>query len=99
MQAFAAEFGVDLTGYEPAYHSQTKGRAWRLGWPIPVPHQFGVRIPIALSHLVAAAQSGAWAMRYPNLTPRPSHDWLNAVLVLGGLPLVVAGLVFLIRLV
>lgn len=97
MQAFALKFNVDLTGYEPAYHHRTKGRAGRFGWPIPVPYQFGVRIPVALSHLVQASKSGKWTQRYPVLNPKVAHDWVNWIVVLGGLPLLVAGMILLIQ--
>ena len=87
MAAFAHAFSVDLAGYEPAFHHRDAARAARFAWPFPVPHRFGVRLPLTLSTLVQTAQTGRWPLRYPQLLPVSGRDWLNWVLVLAALPL------------
>jgi hypothetical protein len=89
MADYAREFSVDLTGYEPAFHHRDALRAGRFGWPIPVPHLFGVRLPLPVSTLTQAAQTGRWPLRYPILQPVQGRDWLNWLLVLVALPLLV----------
>jgi hypothetical protein len=90
MADYAREFSVDLAGYEPAFHHRDALRAGRFGWPIAVPHLFGVRLPLPVSTLAQAAQSGRWPVRYPILQPVQGHDWLNWLLVLVALPVLVA---------
>jgi len=90
IDAFAKEFGVDLTGYEARFHHRDAGRVLRPGWPFPAPPLFGVRLPIAVSVLSRAAQTGRWPVVYPVLTVARSRQWLNAPLILIGLPLLVA---------
>lgn len=97
MEAFAAEFGVDLTGYEPRFHHRDEARVLRPGWPFAAPHLFGVRLPIGVSTLILAAQTGRWPVRYPVLTTVRSRQWLNVPLILIGLPLLVAVVVGLVR--
>lgn len=97
MVAFGHAFGVDLKGYEAAYHHRDGARAGRFGWPLPVPLLFGLRIPVAVSTLAEAARSGRWPLRYPVLEPRPARDWVNWVLVLGALPVLVTGLLLIWR--
>lgn len=92
MASFAARFGVDLTGYEPRFHHRDAGRVLRPGWPFAPPHLFGVRLPVAVSTLTQAAQTGHWPVIYPVLTVAPSRQWLNVPLIVIGLP-VLAGLV------
>ncbi len=89
-QAFAQEFKVEMAGYEPAFHHRDPGRAGRFGWPLAVPMLFGVRLPIAVSTLARAAQTGHWPLRYPYLRPVPMRDWVNWVIVLVALPIFVA---------
>lgn len=98
MKAFAREFSVALAGYEPAFHHRDAARAARFGWPLAVPPQFGIRLPIAVSTLGMAAREGRWPLRYPLLRPVPVRDWVNWLLVLVALPLVVAGLILIFRL-
>lgn len=97
MADFSRVFQVDLAGYEAAFHHRDPSRAGRFGWPIPVPHQFGVRLPIGVATLALSARRGAWPLRYPVLKPRPAHDWVNWLLVLGALPVLVAVLILLWR--
>ena len=97
MAAYARTFGVDLAGYEPAFHHRDASTAARFGWPVPVPHRFGTRLPLALSTLVQAAQTGRWPVRYPQLQPVTGRDWLNWPLVLVALPLAVAVALWLFR--
>lgn len=99
IQAFAAEYGVDLTGYEARFHHRDEGRLLRPGWPFPPPHLFGVRLPIAVSMLTQAAQSGRWPVIYPVLTTAPSRQWLNAPLILIGLPVLAAVAIGVVRLI
>lgn len=96
-QAFAQEFKVEMAGYEPAFHHRDAGRAGRFGWPVPVPHLFGVRLPIAVSTLALAAQTGRWPLRYPYLRPVPVRDWVNWVIVLVALPILVAAILLIWR--
>lgn len=97
MTAFARHFAVDLGGYEARFHHRGVGRAARFGWPLPVSHRFGLRMPIPLSTLVLAAQSGGWPLHYPQLVPVQSRDWVNWPLILLGLPTGVALLFWLLR--
>lgn len=97
MADYAKAFGVDLAGYEPTFHIRDASRSGRFGWPVPVPHLFGVRLPLAVSTLALAARRGDWPLRYPVLPPRPARDWINWVLVLAVLPLLVAGLILIWR--
>lgn len=98
MESFATRFGVDLTGYEPRFHHRDEATVLRPGWPFAPPHLFGVRLPLAVSTLVQAAQTGRWPMVYPVLTVAPSRQWLNVPLILIGLPLLVAGMLGAVRL-
>ena len=98
MADFATAFEVDLAAYEADYHHRDTGRAGRFGWPLPVPHLFGLRLPLAVSTLAQAARRGTWPLRYPLLRPAPPRDWINWVLVLTALPLVAGGLLMLFRL-
>jgi len=97
MLAYARNFDVDLTGYEQHFHHRDAGHAARFGWPLPVRHLFGVRLPIPLSTLTKAAQTGRWPVRYPQLLPVPSRDWVNWPLVLLALPVGVALLFWALR--
>ncbi|RGP38147.1 hypothetical protein D1012_04745 [Pseudotabrizicola alkalilacus] len=97
MAAFAAEFAVDLTGYEPRFHHRDEGRAVRPGWPIAPPHLFGVRLPVSVSTMTQAAQTGRWPVIYPVLTAARSRQWLNAPLILIGLPVLAAVVIALVR--
>ena len=97
MADFATAFGVDMAGYEPAFHHRDAGRAGRFGWPVPVPHLFGVRMPLAVSTLARAARDGKWPLRYPVLRPVPMRYWVNWVLALVALPLLVGLLILLWR--
>lgn len=90
MQAFASAFGVDLAGYEAAFHHRDRHRVIRPNWPFPAPHLFGVRFPIPVSTLAEAARTGRWPMHYPMMTPAASRQWVNAPLLLMGLPIVAA---------
>jgi hypothetical protein len=98
MDRFAAEFRVDLTGYERAFHHLDAAGLLRPGWPLPVRHPFGVRLPIAVSTLVRAAQTGRWPVQYPLLPPASQRTWLNAPLILIGLPLAAIAVLGLVRL-
>ncbi|WP_103332293.1 hypothetical protein [Pseudotabrizicola formosa] len=98
MEHFAAEFGVDLTGYEPRFHHRDAATVLRPGWPFAPPQLFGVRLPVAVSTLVQAAQTGRWPMAYPVLTPAPSRQWLNVPLILIGLPVLAAAGIAVLRL-
>ncbi|MDP2082186.1 MAG: hypothetical protein U0934_04635 [Pseudotabrizicola sp.] len=97
MTSFAAEFGVDLTGYEPRFHHRDEQRLLRPGWPFPAPHLFGVRLPIAVSTLAYAAQTGRWPVTYPVLSVAASRQWLNAPLILFGLPVLAALVIAVLR--
>lgn len=97
MADFARSFGVDLAGYEAAFHHRDAALAARFGWPLPVPHRFGLRLPLGLSTLTDAAQSGVWPLRYPHLTPAPARDWVNWALVLVALPVAVALILWAFR--
>jgi hypothetical protein len=90
MTDFGTEFSVDMAGYEPAFHHLDQGRLLRPSWPLPAPPLYGVRLPLAVSTLVRAAQTGRWPLRYPLLPPAPSRHWLNAPLILLGLPVLAA---------
>jgi hypothetical protein len=92
MAEFAQSFEVDLAGYEPQFHHRDVARAGRLGWPMPVPLLFGVRLPVAVSVLAEAAASGRWPVRYPQLAPVRGRDWLNAPFVLAALPVAAAAI-------
>lgn len=94
---FSRAFQVDMTGYEPAFHHLDKTGV-RPGWPLPVRPLFGVRLPIAVSILVRAAQTGRWPVNYPVLDPARSRHWLNAPLILIGLPILAILVLALIRL-
>jgi hypothetical protein len=96
-EGFAQEFKVEMAGYEAAFHHRDAGRAGRFGWPIPVPMLFGVRLPIAVSTLTDAAQTGRWPLRYPFLRPVPVRDWVNWAIVLVALPIFVALILFIWR--
>lgn len=97
MAAFAREFGVDMAGYEARFHHHDQGRLLRPGWPLPAPHLYGVRFPIGVGMLVRAAQTGRWPLRYPLLPPAPSRHWLNAPLILLGLPVLAALAIWALR--
>ncbi len=97
MAAFVHRFAVDLAGFEPAFHHRDAGRSARFGWPMGVPHRFGVRLPLALSTLLQAAQTGRWPVHYPQLLPTPARDWLNWPLVLVALPVGVGLLLWVFR--
>lgn len=97
MAAYASTFAVDLAGYEPRFHHRGAARAARFGWPVSVAYRFGVRLPIPLSTLTAAAQTGHWPLRYPQLLPIASRDWVNWPIVLLALPLGVALLFWALR--
>lgn len=97
MERFARQFGVDLTGYEAAFHHR-ESTGMRPGWPVTVQPRFGLRIPIAVSTLAQAAQTGHWPLRYPVLQPIRSRHWLNVPLVLIGLPLLVGVALAVLRL-
>ena len=97
MERFSNAFRVDLTGYDPRYHHLDQGRLARPGWPFAPPPVFGVRLPIALSTLVHAAQSGHWPVRYPLLTSARSQQWLNVPLILIALPALAALVVAVLR--
>ncbi len=90
MDVFSKEFGVDMAGYEPAFHHLDESRLLRPSWPLPAPHLYGVRLPLSVSTLLQAAQTGRWPLRYPLLPPAPSRHWLNAPLILLGLPVLAA---------
>lgn len=98
MADFAQQFHTDLTGYEPAFHHRDATAAGRLGWPIAVPHRFGVRLPVSVSDLTLAAQTGRWHLRYPNLQPVTPRDWLNWPLVVAALPVLAAAVIWLVKL-
>lgn len=98
MASFAAAFGVDLTGYDPRFHHRDATSVMRPGWPFAPPPLFGVRLPLAVSTLVQAAQSGRWPLVYPVLSVAPSRQWLNVPLVLIGLPFLAALGIGLMRL-
>ncbi|TGD44693.1 hypothetical protein EEB11_03725 [Pseudotabrizicola sediminis] len=97
MDSFAAAFGVDLTGYEPRFHHRDAASILRPGWPFAPPHLFGVRLPVAVSTLAQAAQSGRWPVIYPVLTVAPSRQWLNVPLILIGLPVLAAAGIAVLR--
>ncbi|NEX46079.1 hypothetical protein [Pseudotabrizicola algicola] len=97
LDAFAAEFRVDLTGLEPRFHSRDEARVRRPGWPFAPPLLFGVRLPLSVTTLAQAAQTGRWPLVYPALTVAPSRQWLNAPLLLIGLPLLAAAAVAVVR--
>ncbi|MFN3721966.1 MAG: hypothetical protein ACK4VZ_02885 [Paracoccaceae bacterium] len=97
MDSFAAEFSVDLTGYEPQFHYRDTRRLMRPGWPFSPPLLFGVRLPLAISTLAHAARSGCWPLVYPVLPAAPSRQWLNAPLILIGLPLLAALVIAAVR--
>lgn len=90
MKRFGAAFRVDMAGYEPAFHHLDESRLSRPSWPLPVRHLYGVRLPLAVSTLARAAQTGQWPLRYPLLPEAPSRHWLNAPLILLGLPALAA---------
>jgi hypothetical protein len=97
MASFSAEFAVDMTGYEARFHHRDESRLLRPGWPFSAPHLFGVRLPVAVSTLTEAAQTGRWPVIYPVLTLAPSRQWVNAPLILIGLPLLAALLIAALR--
>jgi hypothetical protein len=97
MADFAREFTVDLTGYEPRFHHRPEVRTLQPSWPMPAPYQFGVRFPLAVGVLVMAAQTGRWPVFYPVLTPMRSLQWVNAPLVLIGLPVMAAIVLALVQ--
>lgn len=99
LQAFAKEFKVDLTGLEPAFHFHEEDRRMRPGWPLPLTHVYGVRLPIGVGILVRAAQTGRWPPVYPLLKPAASVSWLNAPIVLVGLPLIALIAIALVRMI
>ncbi|MCU0901485.1 MAG: hypothetical protein MUC82_13460 [Cypionkella sp.] len=99
IEAFAKEFSVDLTGYEPRFHHRDETRRLRPGWPLPAKPLFGVRLPLGVTVLTKAAQSGRWPVVYPVLGPKPSRHWLNVPLILIGLPVLAILLLGLLRLV
>ncbi|PJF09661.1 hypothetical protein [Pseudorhodobacter sp. MZDSW-24AT] len=90
LAAFAAAFSVDMTGYEPRFHHRDEALLRRPGWPIAPPLLFGVRLPVSVTTLAQAAQSGRWPVVYPALTVARSGQWLNVPLLLIGLPLLAA---------
>ncbi len=98
MEAFGKDFHVDLTGYEARLHHREEARVLRPGWPLVAPYLFGVRLPIAVSTLLTAAQTGRWPLIYPILTEVKSYQWLNAPLILVGIPVLAALLVAVMRL-
>ncbi len=97
MADYARTFGVDLAGYEAGFHHRDAARAQRFGWPVAVPHLFGLRLPVPLSTLTDAAQTGRWPLRYPQLVPVPAYDGLNWAIVLIALPLGVGLLLWGLR--
>ncbi|MFN4128828.1 MAG: hypothetical protein ACK4GC_03295 [Paracoccaceae bacterium] len=97
MTAYATAFGVDLTGYEARFHHRDEARVLRPGWPFAPPHLFGVRLPVSVTVLTQAAQTGRWTVIYPVLTVAPSRQWLNVPLLLIGLPLLAAGAIAAVR--
>ena len=97
MADFSRGFVVDLAGYEPAFHHRVGLAATRFSWPLPVPHFFGIRLPLSVSDLTLAAQSGCWPLRYPTLTPAPARDWLNWPMLLVALPVLAALVIWLFR--
>lgn len=95
IDAFAKEFRVDMAGYEPAFHHLDAAKLLRPSWPLPAPHLYGVRLPLSVSTLLQAAQSGRWPLRYPLLPQAASRHWLNAPLIMIGLPLLAAAAIWI----
>jgi hypothetical protein len=85
--AWAARFGVDLSGYLPYFHTGEEG--FNLGaWFFPPPYARVPHIPITVGMLRRLAGVGRWAVEYPPHDP-PRHRpdiWVNraiALVVLG----------------
>lgn len=82
--AFAARFGVDLTGYRPRMHD-LGGQVLRPDWPLPVVPPHGVAVPLSVSLLSAAAQAGRWPVTYPDLPAVRDPSAANVPLLAVGL--------------
>lgn len=97
MQAYAAEFNVDMTGYTPEAHHDREGALHRPGWPIRRSPPLGLRLPVSVSLLHGSALAGRWLERLPDLRPARCFAWANLPLILIGLPALTAlgiGLLF-----
>lgn len=96
MQAYAAEFNVDLGAYRPELHHDDEGALLQPGWPIRRPQAFGLRLPIAVTLLHASALAGHWVERLPDTRPARNLAWANLPLLLIGLPLLTALIIALL---
>lgn len=83
--AFAARFGVDMTGYQPLMHARSRGQALRPGWPFPTPLPHGAVVPLSVSLLHAAAVARRWPVRYPRLPVARDLSVANVPLLMAGL--------------
>ncbi len=96
MQAYAAEFNVDMGRYRPELHHDDEAALLQPAWPVRRPPAFGLRLPVAVSLLHASALAGHWVERLPDLRPARNLAWANLPLLLVGLPLLTALIIALL---
>jgi len=94
---FAAAFSVDLQDHDPDLHRIDEGGALQIGWPFPVVSAQGLRLPVSISLLHAAAQAGHWRLEPPAPQYRTDWSWANPLILGVGLPLLTLGLLWLVR--
>ena len=95
LKAFADHFKVDMTGFRDYFHyNANEPPYYRTCFPVDASGKVIPDIPITISQLVRAAESGIWDMEYP--AHRVDHSVIPqivigvlilTVVVLGGLHL------------
>jgi hypothetical protein len=97
VQDFAAAFGIDLQDHDPDLHTIDDGGALRIGWPFPVTRPRGLRLPVSVTLLHAAALAGHWRLDPPAPQTRADWSWANPLILAAGLPLLTLALLWLVR--
>jgi hypothetical protein len=94
---FANAFGVDLQDHDPDLHRPDDPHALRLGWPFPLRPARGLRVPVSVSLLHAAAVAGHWPLQPPAPHRRADWSWANPLILGVGLPALTLAFLWLVR--
>lgn len=97
LAAFATEFGVATTGLDGGLHHLDERQLHRPEWPFRPRPCYGLRVPLSVTQLEAAAELGQWPVRVPpSARAVPDRSWLNWPILILGAPAAVGLAILLV---